>query len=168
MFIQSQIQNISPRIVNIVIASATLALIAIALILQEVLGLHPCPLCISQRIFIIAVGILALAAVLHNPQRRGVKIYASLQSLAALGGITVAGRHLWIQSLPEDQVPSCGPGLSYMFENFPVMQALKLLFQGDGNCHEVVWRLLGISIPGWVLIACIGLLLINIWQFFKQ
>jgi len=158
----------SPRFTNLLIALATTALIITALVLQHVVGLHPCPLCITQRVFVIVVGVLALFAALHNPGLTGRRIYAGLQILAAIGGMIVAGRHLWIQNLPEDQVPSCGPGLEYIFENFPVSQALELLFSGDGNCHEVVWRFLGVSIPGWVMICCVGLLLVNVWQLFRK
>ena len=114
-----------------------------------------------------AVGVVALIAAIHNPGKTGLRVYALLQSLAALTGIAVAGRHVWIQSLPEDQVPACGPGLKYMFENFPLMNALKLLLRGDGNCAVIDWTFLGLSIPAWVLICCIGLLALNVWQFLR-
>src|SRR5690606_36649389 len=134
---------------------------------QEIDELHPCPLCITQRIFIIAVGVLALLACVHNPGKTGVRLYAVLQGLAAVGGAVVAGRHLWIQSLPADQVPACGPGLQYIFDNFPFVEALSLLFAGDGSCAEVqlFW---GLPIPAWVLLACLGLLVVNILQLWRK
>lgn len=160
--------QLTPRLVNIAIAAGCAGLIVFALYLQEQLALNPCPLCITQRVCVITVGVLALIAAIHNPGKTGVRIYAGLQSLAALTGIVVAGRHVWIQSLPEDQVPACGPGLQYMFENFPLTQALELLFRGDGNCAVVDWSFLGLSIPAWVLVACIGLLLVNLWQLLRR
>jgi disulfide bond formation protein DsbB len=158
----------SPRITNILIAAACACLIMAALVLQTMLALNPCPLCITQRVCVIVVGLIAFIAAIHNPAQTGVKIYACLQSLAAILGIAVAGRHVWIQSLPADQVPACGPGLQYMFANFPFMQALSLLLKGDGNCAVVDWTFLGLSIPAWVLVSCILLLLTNLWQFFRR
>lgn len=160
--------QLTPRVVNIAVAAGCAGLIVFALYLQEQLALNPCPLCITQRVCVIAVGVLALIAAVHNPGKTGVRIYAGLQGLAALTGIVVAGRHVWIQSLPEDQVPACGPGLQYMFENFPLTQALELLFRGDGNCAVVDWSFLGLSIPAWVLVACVGLLLVNLWQLLRR
>ncbi len=143
-------------------------LILAALYMQHAMGMHPCPLCITQRIFVIVVGLLALLAALHNPAAFGRKIYGGLSIIAALIGAGVAGRHVWIQNLPEDQVPACGPGLEYMFETFPLMDALRLLFQGDGNCADVVWQFLGLSIPGWTLVAFVGLAVISLWQALRK
>jgi disulfide bond formation protein DsbB len=157
----------SPRAVNFVIAGGCTGMILFALYLQEKLSLHPCPLCITQRICVIAIGVIALVAALHNPARTGVRFYAVLQSFVAIIGMIVSGNHVRIQHLPEDQVPACGPGLQYLFENFPLQQAVKLLFRGDGNCHIVDWTLLGLSIPEMVFICCTGLLLLNLWQLFR-
>jgi disulfide bond formation protein DsbB len=158
----------SPRLANFLIALYCTGLIVTALLLQQLLDLHPCPLCITQRICVIAVGVVALLAAIHHPAKTGIKVYALLQSVVALLGIAVSGRHVWIQHLPADRVPACGPGLQYMFENFPFMNALKLLLRGDGNCAIVDWTLLGLSIPEWVLINCVLLLSINVWQFFRR
>ncbi len=130
--------------------------------------MHPCPLCITQRIFVVAAGIIAILAAIHNPGITGLRVYAALGLLAAGSGAGFSGRHVWLQNLPEDQVPSCGPGLSYMFENFPIMEAFELLLLGDGNCSEVVWSFLGLSIPGWLLVSFIGLIIINGWQLFRK
>jgi len=142
---------------------------AYALYAQEVLGLHPCPLCVSQRIFVIAVGLVALVALIHNPARILFRrIYAGLGMLAAVVGGAVAGRHVYIQNLPEDEVPACGPGLDYIFDTFPFFEAVTILFRGDGNCAEVDWQFVGLSMPAWVLIAFAGLFLVNAWQLVRR
>lgn len=124
---------------------------------QYVDGLEPCPLCITQRFFFFLTGILALVAVIHRPGRVGTVTYSIFGALfASLGGV-FAGRQLWLQSLPEDQVPACGPSLSYILEAFPVMEALNVLMRGDGNCAEVLWVFMGITMPGWALIWFIAL-----------
>lgn len=149
-------------------ALASLGLILFALYLQHVVGEHPCPLCITQRLFVIGVGLLGLGAFLHNPGPAGRRVWSALQLLGALGGGGVAARHVWIQHLPADQVPACGPGLEYMFANFPFRQALELLFMGDGNCAEIGWTFLTLSIPAWTLVAFTGFALVALWQFFRK
>ncbi len=157
-----------PRALFFLMAASAAGLMLFALYLQEKLGLHPCPLCITQRIFVIAVGVLALVAALHNPAQVGRRVWSALTMLAAAGGAVVAGRHVWIQNLPEDQVPACGPSLDYMFENFPFRQALELLFMGDGNCAEIGWTFLSLSIPGWTLVAFSGFLVLSLWQLCRK
>ena len=136
-------------------------LIAVALYMQYVMGLLPCALCMTQRVFVIATGVMALLAWLHNPRIYGIRVYAVLGALMAVIGSAFSIRHLWLQNLPEELAPACGPSLSYLFESFPLTEALSILLQGDGNCAVVEWSLFGITIPGWTLIAFIGLLCIN-------
>ena len=122
------------------------------------LGLEPCPMCIVQRIAISLVALVALIAMIHH---RGLDWYFGAITLITLGGAASATRHLYLQSLPADQIPSCGPDLAYLIKFSYFEDALRMLFIGDGNCAEIVWSLLGISIPGWVLIACIQILLMS-------
>lgn len=156
------------RVTNLLITlgCCTAMLVAI-LYFQKTLKLEPCPLCITQRIFVIAIAVFASLAFLHNPGKKGQMIYASLGLLAAVIGAGIAARHTWLQSLPEELVPACGPGLSYMFNTLPMFDALRLLFQGDGNCADIQWSLLGLSIPGWTLVAFIGFGTINLYQIFR-
>jgi disulfide bond formation protein DsbB len=121
------------------------------------LGLEPCPLCILQRVAFIATGLFMLVAALHNAGRVMSRVYAVLIALAALAGAAIAGRHVWLQHLPPDQVPECGPGLDYMLDVFPLSQTLRMVFTGSGECAEVAWRFLGLSMPAWTLLCFIGL-----------
>ena len=128
------------------------ALIAIALYFQHVEGLDPCPLCIFQRVAFITMGAVFLICFLHNPQGIGRKLYGLLAGISGLIGIGIAARHVWLQNLPADQVPECGPGLDFMLEVFPFTKMLETVFKGSGECAEVSWTLAGISMPGWSLI----------------
>ena len=128
------------------------SLIAIALYFQHVEGLDPCPLCIFQRVAFIAMGAVFLVCFIHNPLGVGGKVYGLLASIPGLIGIGIAARHVWLQNLPADQVPECGPGLDYMLEVFPLTKMLETIFKGSGECAEVSWTLAGISMPGWSLI----------------
>src|SRR5690606_18041319 len=154
----------SIRQTNLIIFLGCVGLMLIAAYMEHVMGLEPCPLCITQRAFVILVGLIALIAFLHNPARIGQRVYGILGILAAVIGGSFSSRQLWLQSLPEDQVPACGPGLSYMFDVYPFLEALEVLLRGDGNCAKVDWSLFGISIAGWTLVAFIGLAAINLFQ----
>ena len=132
------------------------------------MGLEPCPLCIFQRVGVIAVGIVALIALIHNPATFGQTIYSAFGISACVITIGIAARQLWLQSLPADQVPACGPSLNYLMDVFPLMDVLQMVLAGDGSCAEVSWQLLGISIPGWVVIGCIPLLIGNLLVLRRQ
>lgn len=138
---------------------ASCALLATALYLQYVLEQEPCPLCIFQRLFVMALGGVALIGALHNPRTTGRRVYATLLGLLALGGGGVAARQVWLQHLPKDQVPECGPGLDYMLETFPLRDTLGMVLRGSGECAEVGWTLLGFSIAEWMLAVFAGYLL---------
>lgn len=129
------------------------ALVGLALWIQTRYNLEPCPLCISQRIVFMALGVLFLiAALIPNFPR----LFAGLQVLSALGGAGVAIRHWWIQAHRESMVADCGVGFDYMFENFPLQKALTLVFRGTGDCAAIDWTFLGLTIPQLSLIAFIG------------
>ena len=159
------------RTTNLLMALFTLVMMLVAVIyFQEMLHLIPCPLCVSQRVFAIGVGVVTLIAFIHNPHsRRAQKVYAGLTTLVAFGGASVSGRQVWLQSLPEDQIPACGPTLDWMFTaNFPLQEILSAMFFGEGSCAEIKWQLFGISIPGWTLVAFIFLISVAVFQFFRR
>jgi disulfide bond formation protein DsbB len=137
---------------------------AVALYMEHVMALEPCPLCILQRVMVIATGIIALLAALHGPGKTGIQVYGGLVAATATGGAMLSIRQLWLQSLPADEVPSCGPSLDYLLDVFPLTEVLTMILSGDGSCAEVAWSLFGISIPGWTLVGFIGLIAIGIWQ----
>ena len=114
---------------------------------------EPCPLCIFQRIAFTAAGAVFLIAGLHGP--RGVvgqRIYALLALVATGIGAGIAGRHVWIQHLPADQVPTCGPGLDYMRELMPLTSVIRKVLTGSGECARVDWTLFGLSMAEWGLV----------------
>lgn len=150
--------NITSRSGFLLAFVASLGLIGAALYMQHVMHLEPCPLCIFQRVFVMAIGVVALLGVLHNPGRIGRGLYATLIGLLAIGGGAVATRQVWLQHLPADQVPECGPSLDYMLEAFPLNQTLQLVFKGSGECAAVEWTFLGFSIAEWMLVVFAGFL----------
>lgn len=129
---------------------ACAALLGFALYAEHVLGMTPCPLCVFQRIGFMVMAVFFLLGALHGPRGKGRWIYLGGALLGAAFGIVVAGRHLWIQSLPPDLVPSCGPNLGYMMDTFPLATVLKLVFTGSGECAKVQ-PILGLPMPAWAL-----------------
>ena len=154
----------SRRLANFLGFAICCGLMGFALFAQHVLLLDPCPLCVVQRVAVIAIGIIFLAAALHNPAGWGRFAYAVLLGLVALCGAGVAGWHARLQRLPPDEVPSCGPGLEYMLDNFPLTETLQMVFRGSGECAEIVWQFLGISMPGWVLIWMVAFGAAGVWN----
>lgn len=132
---------------------ACAGLMGYALYAQYVLGLAPCPLCIFQRIATIVTGILFLIAALHNPRTTGARVYGVLIGLAALGGVLISARHIWIQAQPPGTVAACGADLNYLMEIMPVTDVVTKVLTGSGECGQIDWTLLGLSMPWWVAIS---------------
>ena len=147
---------------------ACAGMMAYALYAEHVLLLAPCPLCVFQRMAVIALGIVFLIAAIHNPAGNGRHVYTGLIVLAAGTGIGVAGRHVWLQNLPADEVPSCGPGYDYIIDSFPLADALKMIFTGSGECATVDWQFLGLSMPAWVLIALVITGAFGVWNQLRR
>lgn len=151
------IATLGRRTANLLGFLACVALMAYALYSEHILGLEPCPLCIFQRVAVIAVGALFLIAAIHNPARKGALYYSALILIAALTGIGIAARHLWIQAQPAGTVAACGAGLDYMMDILPLREVIATVLTGSGECGTVSWRFLGLAMPGWVLIALVAL-----------
>ncbi|MES2354114.1 MAG: disulfide bond formation protein B [Pseudomonadota bacterium] len=164
---------LKPRTTFFLIFLCCLSLLSFGLYLQHVKGLEPCPLCVMQRYAFVAVGLVALIASLHNSKGSAVRLYGLGVTLSALGGLVVAGRHVWLEHLPKDQAPSCGPGLDFIIDSFPLSKALPMIFKGSGECADVPWRFLGLSISEWalmwfVLFVVIGLSLLILKSYARK
>ncbi len=148
---------------------ACVAVLAYALYSEYYGGLVPCPLCTFQRGAFVLLGLVFLIGGLHAPRGpAGRRIYSILALLASVLGISIAGRHVWLQHLPADQVPACGPDLSFMMEAFPLSDVLRKVFTGSGECARVDWTLLGLSMPEWSLICFVVLALWALQAGFRR
>ena len=135
---------------------ASFGLVGLALVIQTKYHLEPCPLCISQRMVFMGLGLIFLAGVIQKPALLGRKIYAVLLVLTALGGVGVAIRHWYLQAHRDTMIADCGVGFDYMFDNFPLQKALTLVFRGTGDCAAIDWTFLGLSLPQLALISFVG------------
>ena len=141
-----------PRQIHLIIFILVGSLLGYAAYSMKILGLEACTLCITQQFFYCVIGILAFIAFLNNPKPSYSRLYSVFISLGAVAGIWISGRQVWLQGLPEDEVPLCGPPLEYIIDVFPFADVLNALFMGDGNCAEIPWKFLGLSMAGWSLI----------------
>jgi disulfide bond formation protein DsbB len=145
------------RLLNLAGFLLCVALIGYAIYSQLHLGLEPCPLCIFQRIGIALLGLVFLAATLHQPLGRGRYVYALAIAVVALATLLVAARHVYVQSLPPGSVPSCGAPLAVLLKFTPFWEVVRKVLTGSGECSEVNWRFLGLAMPAWVLLWALAL-----------
>jgi protein dithiol:quinone oxidoreductase len=138
-------------------------IVALALVIQTTYQLEPCPLCISQRMVFMGLGLLFLIAAIIPPKTIFKTLLMGLQVLTAFGGAGVAIRHWYLQANKESMIADCGVGFDYMFENFPLEKAFKLLFRGTGDCAAIDWTLLGLTLPQLALISFAGFAAYAIW-----
>jgi disulfide bond formation protein DsbB len=156
------------RYVNVAGALACIAALAFALYAQHGLHLEPCPLCIFQRITMAALGMTFIAAAIHNAKGWGARVYATLIGITSLATIGVAGRHVYIQSLPPGSVPSCGAPLEVMMRFSPLTDVVRKVLTGGGECSVINWRFLGLSMPWWVLFLAVVLGAVGVWANLRR
>ena len=143
-------------------------LLVAAFYFEYVEFMEPCPLCMISRLMVFLIGVTCLIAAIHNPVQLAKKIYHGFISLFALLGTATSIWHLRLQNLPADEVPECGPGLTYMLETMPLGDVLGKVLQGSGECAEVSWRFLSLSMPAWMLVIYVCFLLIGLYPLFKR
>ncbi len=157
----------NPRVAFGLPALGCALLLAFGYYLQYGQGLQPCPLCLVQRGFYYAVIATCVVAALHAPRGRGQVVYGVIAALFAFGGAAVAARQTWLQHLPPDRVPQCGPDLYFMLENLPLATTLQKLITGTGECAVVDWTFLGFSIAEWSLVCFSAIVLYAAWLCFR-
>ena len=121
-------------------------LVIFSVIIQEIYSLDPCPLCITQRIVFLISGVVFLTFYLR-PFNKWIELFVLLA--INLFGLVFALRHVLIQKKIIQIPAECGIDLGYMFDNFPLTEMFELVFRGTGDCSEIDWTLIGITIPEW-------------------
>jgi disulfide bond formation protein DsbB len=158
------------RALNLLLAFFCHELLIIAYYFQYVKGLTPCPLCIIQRLAVFGLALWFLVLAITNAKRggwlnRGVNGFAAI---TALGGIAAAGRQVWLQYLPADQVPACGPSFDFMLNVFSGTELLTELFRGSGECAKVDWTLFGFSMAQYTLAFFSFMFIFTVFRAWKK
>ena len=162
------ISSFTSRQINLVIFLIVGSLLGYAAYSMKILGLEPCTLCITQQFFYCLIGISSFVSFLQNPGVTTSRVYSFFISLFAIAGIWISGRQIWLQGLPEDEVPLCGPPLEYIIDVFPFADVLNALFMGDGNCAEIPWQFLGLSMAGWSFIWFLVIFFLSVISLIKS
>lgn len=160
--------QLSNRLIALAIIATSVLLVLVASYVEPFASMNPCPMCMMQRAIYLCVGGFALLALLATKHAVAKNIFTSLGLLTSIAGISVAARQVWLQHLPADEVPACGPPLEYMIEVFPLIEVLQSMLMGTGDCAEIQWQFLGLSIPAWSIVAFSGLAVANIIMLFKK
>lgn len=144
------------RILFLFILLGCIGLISYAQYLQHVEGLLPCPLCVAQRVAYWSMGIIALLAFLHNPKVIGRRFYGFLMSIFALTGAVIAARHAWLIRYPESFECGISPEEAFL-NSLPIAGWWPGMFEANGDCADIDWEFLSLTIPDWSLIAFVTL-----------
>ncbi len=152
------------RTTYFILLALSIFIVAVAIYLQETYGLDPCPLCVIQRVVFLIAGLVCLCAATQNPHQTGQKAYAYILLVVAIIGLLVAGRQLWIQYMPHEAAVSCGAGIGYLFQNLSTGEALKIIFQGTGECQTTGPRFAFLTITEWSFILFLFYAIVAVLQ----
>ena len=130
-------------------------LVAIALELQHLLRLSPCPLCIFQRLLYVVLAFVGLAGFLL-PRLRILWLGVSA-ALAALGA-GVGLYQSWMQAFPElaGECSYSDPSLIERCVDLLGMQ-WPSLFLATGFCTSREWVLFGLSMANWSAVLFVAI-----------
>ena len=145
------------RWLNAAGVAAVVGLMSYALYEQHVVGLEACPLCILQRMALIALGIVFAVAALHAPRGAGARAYAVLGTLAALTGWESPVGTSGCRICRPPRCPRAAPVSITCMDAFGWLGGLRMIFTGSGECAVVNWEFLGLSMPAWVFIWFVAL-----------
>jgi disulfide bond formation protein DsbB len=156
---------LAPRALFFLVFLCSAGLMAYAFYAQYILKFEPCMLCMVQRVFMVALGLTAGIAALHNPKAKGWLVYGLTCALWATFGAYIAGRHVYLQGLPFDQLEGgCSPAFAYVLTNNDWLEVLKTFFIRKQDCGKIDWTFLGQSMPRWVLVWFVGMGLLTLWR----
>lgn len=156
----------SSRNILLSIAAVSIALVGAALYLQHAKDMLPCPLCIIQRYLFLGIAIFSLigAGVGKTPGK--IKAFGALALLSALGGLGVAGKHLYVIAHPGF---SCGiDPMETALNKIPTATLLPSVFRADGYCEATTDTILGLSVPQWSAVWFVILALALVWVLVRR
>jgi len=145
----------SPRRLLLLAFGASIAVVGTALLFQYVGGLAPCELCLYQRWPYYAVIALAALALVGNGA--AMRWALALAALIFAAGTALAVYHAGVEYHWFPGPTACTGGTSGA-QTIEQLRA-QLLGRQPVNCDEAAWRLLGISLAGWNVLASLLLTL---------
>lgn len=147
---------------------ACASILGASVYLEDNLGPSLTPLCTVQRVLYAAFGLICLLAAVHAPGKSGWRIYSGFMLLISLFGAAIAGRQVFLQASPPEDMSSCIANLQYLLDTQPYLKVLSMVLAGHAGCSEINWSLFGLSIPEWSLLAFTGLSLFALYYLFIE
>ena len=139
---------------------ACAGLLGVAMYLQIVLDMLPCPLCVLQRYGFALIGIIALIALALPSLQRKLMVASTLFGCFGAG---IASYQLWAISQPPG---ACGVDkVEVIVNGFFVADLLPIMFKANGLCETPYDPILGLSIPTWSLLWFIAFVFASILLF---
>lgn len=122
-----------------------------ALIFQYKMDLAPCIMCIYQRTAVLGIFIAGLIG-LTNPKNTFVRISAYIiWSISAIWGYFLAVEHIDMQTNTDPFAFTCD--IVPNFPSFiPLHEWIPSFFAAPGDCGEISWQFLDLSMPVWMQI----------------
>ena len=151
-----------PSAVNLLVG---LGLVIGAYLFQLIGYYDPCPLCILQRWAFGFIALCGLVLLIPNLYPLINKIILFIACLLSLGGGMIAGRQIYLQHLPADQIPTCAPPMDFLMDTLPFMELIQTILLGDGNCAEYQWRFI-FNFAEWALLFFVMLFVYNLYFIF--
>lgn len=125
-----------------------------ALYFQYGLDLKPCIMCIYQRTAVFGVMFAALLPLIKNMLLTRLIGFATW-GVSAIWGLMIAIEHVDIQTATNPFFATCE-----IVPNFPAFlplhEMLPNIFAATGDCGDINWQFLNLSMPQWMIIifAC--------------
>jgi protein dithiol:quinone oxidoreductase len=157
---------LSFRILSALGCALCATLLAGGYYIEHVLEVDPCPLCIFQRLTFAIIGVLFLIATITKLKKLASYLLSSILTLFSVIGLGLAGRQMWLQHLPADQVPSCSAGLEKLLQMHPTLDVLKMVLKGSGDCAVIDFTIFGLSLANWSFFCFILILTLSMLLFY--
>jgi protein dithiol:quinone oxidoreductase len=129
---------------------SALGLEAAALYFQYAMELRPCIMCIYQRTAVFGILFSALLPLLSNNLLTRMVAYLGW-GVSAVWGLLIAYEHVDIQTAANPFFATCE-----IVPNFPAWaplhEWLPSVFAATGDCGDINWSFVGMSMPQWMLI----------------
>lgn len=139
--------NLNYRNIHLTGFIACLIILGSAYFIQYFFHQEPCSLCLLQRYAFWVLSLILLIAGLHNPKNHWTRYsYGTAALLFVVLGLFFSLRQVWIQNLPEGNLPNCTAGLDRLLQYLPLFEAVKTVITGGGECAHTNFKILGLTL----------------------
>lgn len=156
-----------PRLPFAFVSLASLGLVGGGILMGNLLGLAACPLCIIQRLLYMVLVLTGALGLVLAGSGFGRRLAALASAVAAGTGLFVAGYQTWIQRFAPEV--KCSAATTWWEDLVDWLgEQAPQLFLSNGLCSDPAWKLFGLSIAEYSLMAFTVFTLISLWALFRR